>query len=184
MRGWQALLLEIGQVHTEIMRLMPYRDVGLVPNPRASQAAIARAEQRVGRPLPPSYREFLAHSDGWPRFFEGASLLGTASLGKRCYATLAQAACDAAETPVPDLGPPSRYRRTFEQLIAFGIDMQATTLFAFNPSLVRADGEYEVIAWINEIGLRRDSFEAFLEMVLELSQAELQVTPELALKTA
>jgi hypothetical protein len=184
MRKWQALLLEIRQVHTEIMRVMPYRDLWLVPNPRASQAAIARAEGRVGRPLPPSYREFLAYSDGWPRFCEGASLLGTASLGKRSYAALAQAACEAAETPVPDLGPPSRYRCTLQQLVPFGIDMQATTLFAFNPAVIRTDGEYEVIAWVNELGLRRDSFEAFLEMVLELSQSELPLAPDLTLKIA
>ncbi|MFB7330699.1 SMI1/KNR4 family protein [Streptomyces adustus] len=33
--------------------------------PGADAAAIAEAEQRLGRRLPPSYREFLAVSDGW-----------------------------------------------------------------------------------------------------------------------
>ncbi|MGW2899910.1 SMI1/KNR4 family protein [Streptomyces sp. NPDC001212] len=33
--------------------------------PGADEAAIAAAEQRLGRRLPPSYREFLAVSDGW-----------------------------------------------------------------------------------------------------------------------
>jgi len=163
---------------------MPYRDVGLVPNPRASETAIQRAERRIGLPLPPSYRSFLKHSDGWPRFFEGATLLGTACLGKRTYESLAHAACEAAETPVPDLGPPSRYRRAARTLIPFGIDVQATTLFAFNPSVTGAGGEYQVIAWVNEIGVRRDSFEDFLEFVLELCEAELPVASELSLKTA
>ncbi|MCM2424043.1 SMI1/KNR4 family protein [Streptomyces sp. RKAG293] len=33
--------------------------------PGAAEAAIAAAEERLGRRLPPSYREFLAVSDGW-----------------------------------------------------------------------------------------------------------------------
>jgi hypothetical protein len=184
MRKWEAVLDEIRQVQSEIMRVMPQRDLGLAPNPRASRTAIARAEQRLGRELPPSYREFLAYSDGWPRFFEGASLLGTAHLGRRTYENLAHAVCEAAETPVPEVGPPSRYRCTFGQLLPFGVDLQATTLFAFNPQVLRADGEYEVIAWINELGLRRDSFEDFLELVLELNRAELPYPGECSLKSA
>jgi hypothetical protein len=184
MRTYHALLKEIRRVQTEIQWLMPYKDVGLVPNPGASREAVASAERRVGRPLPPSYRAFLRDHDGWPRFFEGASLLGTASLGKRSYEALAQAACEAAETPVPDVGPPSRFRASTQTLIPFGIDMQATTLFAFNPKVVGPDGEYQVIAWINEIGVRRDSFVDFLELVLELSEAEIPMAEAAALKSA
>ncbi len=33
--------------------------------PGAGEAAIVAAEERLGRRLPPSYREFLAVSDGW-----------------------------------------------------------------------------------------------------------------------
>jgi hypothetical protein len=184
MRKIQVLLAQIRLVQTEIMRAMPFRDIGLVPNPGASEAAIASAERRIGRPLPPSYRAFLREADGWPRFFEGATLLGTSCLGKRTYEALAHAACEAAETPVPDVGPPSRYRRTAQALIPFGIDLQATTLFAFNPSVIGAGGEYQVIAWVNEIGVRRDSFPDFLEFVLELCGAELPAYSELDLKTA
>jgi hypothetical protein len=184
MRKYRALLSEIQRVQAEITWHMPYRDIGLVPSPGASRSAIQRAERRIGRPLPPSYQQFLAESDGWVRFFEGASLLGTANLGKRTYHDLARAACEAAETPVPDVGPPYRLSPTSRTLIPFGIDLQATTLFAFNPAVMRADGEYEVIAWINEIGLRRDSFEDFLALVLELYQAELPVGAELGRKSA
>lgn len=171
MARWQALLKNIREDQTEIMRIAPFRDVGLVPNPPASSVAIAAAEERLGRELPPSYRAFLAQHDGWPRFFEGATLLGTANLGKRCYEEAARATFDAAETPVADLTPPSRFRPRV--LIPFGIDLQATTLFAFNPAVTDVDGEFEVIAWVNEIGLRRGSFEDFLEMVAELCDTEL-----------
>jgi len=57
--------------------------------------------------------------------------------------------------------------------VPFGIDLQGTTLFAFNPTVTRADGECEVIAWVNEIGVRRDSFPGFLEFVLDMCEAEL-----------
>jgi hypothetical protein len=171
MADQDALLDRIRVTHSEIQRIAPFRDMGLVPNPGASKAKVKKAEERLGRPLPPSYREFLARYDGWPRFFEGATLLGTSLLGKPSYEQLAQAAFEAAETPVPHLGPPSRAQRL--SIIPFGIDAQATTLFAFNVDVMDANGEYEVVTWINELGMRRSSFAEFLELVLELSEAEL-----------
>ena len=184
MPNWKVLVSRIREAQTEINWLLPYRDAGLVPNPGASEAAIRRAELRVGRRLPPSYRAFLRYSDGWTRFFEGATLLGTSSLGRRTYTELARAACEAAETPVPQVGPPAPWSARSRLLVPFGIDLQATTLFAFNAAVVRSDGEYEVIAWINEIGVRRSSFEEFLEFVLELCVAELSDRVELAMQSA
>jgi hypothetical protein len=165
------LLITIRETHTEISWLQPFRDLGLIPNPAASEVALARAEERLGRCLPPSYRAFLALHDGWPRFFDGASLLGTAHLGHRKYEDLARAAFEAAETPIPDLGPPTRPRA--RNLIPFGADLEGTTLFAFNPASVGADGECEVIAWVNELGVRQPSFSAFLEWILEMGQQDL-----------
>ncbi len=179
MAGFGALLTDIRKLQTELMRLAPHRDAGLVPNPGASKSAIDVAETRIGMPLPPVYRAFLAEHDGWPRFFEGATLLGTANLGRRAYEEAAQATFAAAETPVPELDPISRVQRP--RLVPFGIDLQATTIFAFDPSVVSADGEYAVIAWVNEIGVRRESFEGFLETVLELCEAELEAQTTLPL---
>lgn len=165
------LLIEIRQVHTQISWLQPYRDLGLIPNPSASEVAINKAQKRLGQRLPPSYRAFLELHDGWPRFFDGASLLGTATLGRRKYEDLARAAFEAAETPVP-LGPPRRPRAS--TLIPFGADLEGTTLFAFNPAVTTAEGEFEVIAWINEIGLRQPTFKAFLEFILELGMQDIE----------
>jgi hypothetical protein len=178
------LLITIRELHTEISWLQPYRDLGLIPNPAASKGAIEKAEERMGRALPPSYRAFLERHDGWPRFFDGASLLGTANLGLRKYEDLARAAFEAAETPVPDLGPPTRPRARV--LIPFGADLEGTTLFAFNPAVVDDGGEYEVISWVNELGVRHSSFSAFLEFIIDLGQqdlADLTAPPVLA-KTA
>ena len=120
--------------------------------------------------VPPSYRAFLALHDGWPRFFDGASLLGTAHLGRRKYEDLARAAFEAAETPVP-LGPPRRPRAS--TLLPFGADLEGTTLFAFNPAVTTPEGEYEVIAWVNEIGVRQPTFSAFLEFIVELGRQDI-----------
>jgi hypothetical protein len=173
MAHFQRLLDQIRQVQTEVLRRAPFRDIGLVPNPGASEVAIQAAEARLGRSLPESYRQFLKQHDGWPRFFEGATLLGTANLGKRLYQELAQIVFEAAETPVPDVGPISQ-KRVRPQMIPFGADMQGTTLFAFNPEVVAANGELEVVCWVNEIGVRRDTFTGFLEFVLDLAKSELE----------
>ncbi len=85
---------------------------------------------------------------------------------------MARAAFEAGETPVPHLGPASRAQRA--PIVPFGIDLQGTTLFAFNPTVTRADGECEVVAWVNEIGVRRDSFPDFLEFVVEMCESELE----------
>jgi hypothetical protein len=167
----QSLTRQILEIQRQIQRAAPFRDFGLTPNRPASRSAIAAAERRISRPLPPSFREFLREHDGWPRFYDGASVLGTATLGRRSYEDLARAAFDAAETPVPDVGPPSKRRERI--LIPFGADMLGTTLFVFNPAAPTGDGEYEVIAWVNEIGIRRHTFSGFLELIIELCEAEL-----------
>jgi hypothetical protein len=173
MTNWPDLVERIRTTHREILRIAPFRDLGLVPNPGAAPAAITLAEERLGVPLPPSYKQFLKSHDGWPRFFEGASLLGTACLGSRLYDDFARAAFAAAETPEPELGPPTR-RRRYDRVVPFGVDLQSTTLFAFDTTARQANGEYEIIAWINEIGIRRDDFPSFLELLLELAEYELE----------
>src|SRR6186713_915757 len=167
MTEWRDRLEQIRRAQTEIMRTRPYKDFGLVPNPGASESAIATAEARIGVRLPKSYREFLAVHDGWPRFYDGATLLGTANLGRREYEEVVQAVFRSAETPVPDIGPPSSRRMLRRPLIPFGVDLQGTTMFAFDQSQVGPDGEMAVIAWVSEIGLTFQGFGDFLTSVHE-----------------
>ena len=169
---WPELVTRLRDVQTEVQRLAPFRDIGLVPNPGASEAAIEAAEKRLGFELPPSYRDFLRHHDGWPRFFDGATLLGTDALGAHRYDDLCRAAFEAAETPVPDIGPP--LRRRLPRMIPFAADSEAITLFAFDPNSRSESGECEVIAWINEVGVRSGSFSEFLELLIELGESELE----------
>ena len=167
MTEWRDRLEQIRRAQTEIMRTRPYKDFGLVPNPGAAEAAIATAEARIGVRLPRSYREFLAVHDGWPRFYEGATLLGTANLGRREYEDVVQAVFRSAETPVPDIGPPSSRRVVRRPLIPFGVDLQGTTMFAFDRNQPGSNGELAVIAWVSELGLTFPSFDDFLTNVLD-----------------
>src|SRR5690606_28976352 len=120
-----------------------------------------------GRRLPRTYCEFLAQHDGWPRFYEGASLLGTANLGRRDYEAMVQAVFQAAETPVPVVGPPISSRMRKRAMIPFGADLQGTTVFAFDASRPKNGAELPVIAWVGELGLSFSGFEEFLDSVLE-----------------
>lgn len=172
--NWEETVRRIYWVQTELCDLDPSRSDGLVPNAPADIEAVARAERRIGRALPPTYRDFLSAHDGWSRFFDGATLLGTKDLGKASYADLAQAAFEAAETPVPDGGAPwSKVGGRPGDMIPFGIDPTGSTLFAFDPSTVDRAGEMGVVAWIHEIGIRSTSFPEFLLAVLELCEADL-----------
>jgi hypothetical protein len=111
--------------------------------------------------------------DGWSRFFDGATLLGTRDLGKASYADLAQAAFEAAETPVPEGGAPwSKVGGRPGDMIPFGIEPTGATLFAFDPASIRRDGEMAVVAWIHEIGIFSATFPEFLETILELCEAD------------
>jgi hypothetical protein len=55
------------------------------PRPGASEADIAAAEGKLGKPLHPSHREFLLAHDGWRHFAWGMSLFGTAELTGEDY---------------------------------------------------------------------------------------------------
>jgi hypothetical protein len=172
MDTWKETIARIRQVKLELARLNPEAGPVVAPPPGAALRAISTVERRICRRLPPSYRSFLHEHDGWPCFFEGASLLGTRELSKPGYAEMSRAAFAAYETPIPEVGPPSRPSGSAEAMIPFGMDPKGTTIFAFNPAVTRADGEMEVILWVNELGDRTESFDDFLSMVLEMLEID------------
>ena len=51
-----------------------------MPNPKASEETVARAEARLGFRLPESYRGFLLAADGWPCFFQDMTIFSTSDL--------------------------------------------------------------------------------------------------------
>jgi hypothetical protein len=172
MDNWKQTIARIREVKMDLSALDPQMGPAIAPPPGAALRAISAAERRMRRRLPPSFRAFLNEHDGWPLFYQNASLLGTRELSKTIYADLTRDAFTAYETPIPEVGPPSRPEGRVEAMMPFGIDPYGTTIFAFNPAVVRPDGEMEVIVWVNELGDRYECFTDFLSTVLEMLEAE------------
>lgn len=156
---WRSLLGSIRTVQMELKRLLPQRQIGLAGNAAAPESALVVTELRLGRKLPPSYREFLGFSDGWPSFFENATLLGTGELGRR-------GALDSVNERLLQGG----------RLLPFGADRAGTSLFAFDTSVRLRDGELPVVAWVGGLGIDCRCFTSFLATVLQLCRAELTTT--------
>lgn len=161
---WRSLLHEIRMQKLSLARLDPRAGMPVMPPVGAAPGAILAAEQRLGRPLPPSYRELLAQHDGLPQLYQGAGLLGARSLARGTYVELARLVIDE----------PRGEGATAPALFPFGIDAAGETIFAWDCGRARADGELEILVWINEIVERVESFPAFLELVREMLAAELE----------
>jgi hypothetical protein len=151
---WQPLLAEIRAQKLVLARLDPRSGMPVQPPAGAAPGAVEAVERRLGRPLPPSYRELLAQHDGLPGFYQGAALLGARPLARGTYVELARLSID-------DRG-----------IFPFGIDAAGETIFAWDPAVARADGELAIVVWMNEIGERVPSFPDFLELVLEMLVTE------------
>lgn len=160
---WRSLIGRIRALQMELKRVLPERRVGLAGNPGAPESAIRVAELRLGRKLPPSYRQFLAFSDGWPEFFEDACLLGTAEIGRQ----------PALSALSGTSAPPSSRRGPNDGWVPFGVDRNGVTLFAFDISASAKDAELPVVAWLGGLGLNCTCFTALLATVLQLCRAEL-----------
>ena len=72
------------------------------------------------------------------------------------YAGGSGAASQEQLQAVPDIGPP--LRRRLPRMVPFAADAEAITLFAFDPNSRDESGECQVIAWINEVGVRSANF--------------------------
>src|SRR5215468_8010773 len=159
---WKLLLAEIRARKLVLARLDPRSGMPVLPPAGAAPGAVEAVERRLGRPLPPSYRELLAQHDGLPGFYQGAGLLGTRPLARGTYVELARLSID---------GP---------TLFPFGIDSAGETIFAWETEAARADGELSIVVWMNEIGERVPSFPDFLELVLEMLGVEITERRRLA----
>jgi hypothetical protein len=172
MHDWKQTVRRIRQIKLELSARCPGQGPALAPPPGADPSAIAVAERRLRRRLPPSYRAFLQEHDGWPLFFQGASLLGTRQLSRTSYGELTLSTFSAYDTTLAEIGA-SAWREGGAPLIPFGMDTMGSILFAFHPTIARRDGESEVIFWINGIGDRCASFAELLVLVEEMLAGEL-----------
>lgn len=172
---WLESVHRIRALKLELARIDPRGGMPVAPPAGAQEQAIAGAERRLGFLLPPSYRALLALHDGWPQLYAGAGLLGVRALSRGTFVDVARMVIDerGADWSGGELPPRgSRLRRG--GLIPFGIDVDAETIFAWDTSSARPDGEMEVILWTNEIGLRAETFPVLLDLVAEMLSAELE----------
>jgi hypothetical protein len=155
-------LAEVRTMKLELARLDPRRGMPVLPPVGATDRAIVSAQRKLGRALPPSYRAFLSSHDGWPEFFQGATLLGTRQLVRGTYVDLARLML-SDET----IGSSSFPR----SLVPFGIDAKAETIFAFD--LDRDGEELGVVILVSGIGERFDGFRDFIAFTRDVLGAEL-----------
>src|SRR5262245_59385736 len=135
----------------ELAAVDPRAGMPVMPAMRAGERGIAAVERRLRHPLPPSYRAFLAVHDGWPQFYQGASLLGVRHLARGTYDEVTRLVLEEWEAPLAGSARSPRRHVPKHVLVPFGIDARAETIFAFNTACVRRDGEMEIAVWLNEI---------------------------------
>lgn len=165
---WHPLLKEIRARRLDLARLDPRAGMPILPPGGATPSAIAAVERRLGRPLPPSYRELLSLHDGIPHFYQGVSLLSAHHLTRGTFVDLARLVIDLGETSRVDSA-----RGRGPTLVPFGIDASGETIFAWDMSAPGPGGELGVVLWMNEIGERAPSFPSFLDLVLAMLESDI-----------
>lgn len=161
-----SLLGEIRALKLDLARLDPRAGMPVLPPGGATSSGLLAAERKIGRALPPAYRELLAIHDGFPQLYQGASLLSTSQIVRGSFVDIARMTIENGEPRSSD----TRLRRP--TLVPFGIDSGAETIFAFDREAPGA--ELGVLIWMNEIGVRLDDFDAFLDFVTEMLQADVE----------
>src|SRR5215217_7845376 len=156
LRGWSQELLE----SPAIRRALPDEVLatGWLGFPGATPAELAAAEARLGVTLPPSYRAFLATSNGWratgpfiPRVWSTAEIDWFAARNADWIAAYVDAGAGDEEPAIPD----AQYRVYEPNQAPFRLaDLPATleisatgdqAVYLLNPQVVAAGGEWE--AW-------------------------------------
>lgn len=115
---WPVLIGTMGLVKEKINSEDPEQLADFtIPRLKATEDQIRAAEERLGEPLPASYREFLLHANGWDCFHWTLDLFGTEDLtaGPRHEA--------AAETLAiyDDAGTLEELGLTMDQVIPIGV---------------------------------------------------------------
>jgi hypothetical protein len=150
--------------------------------PGASEAELARAEARIGAPLPPSYRSFLQFSNGWrPTGFFIHRLWSSADIAWFKERHLEW--IDAYTEPAADARPISdeeyfvygkdqdscKFREEYLQTALEISDTGDDCIILLNPKIVAPDGEWEAWSFANwHPGARR--YRSFRELMEEERQ--------------
>ncbi|MEU4983143.1 SMI1/KNR4 family protein [Streptomyces sp. NPDC021969] len=114
--------------------------------PPADEARVAAAEARLGRRLPPSYREFLMVSDGW-RHAGGFVWLLAGTAEARWHDDASGLADTFEENLDEDAGPEERREAgIWRRGLQLDVESDATYVL-MDPQDVDEDGEWAVYTW-------------------------------------
>ncbi|GGX00449.1 SMI1/KNR4 family protein [Streptomyces lomondensis] len=114
--------------------------------PPASEERIAAMEQRLGRRMPPSYREFLKVSDGW-RHAGGFVWLLAGTEDARWHQDASGLAVTFEEYLDEDAGPEERRQvDLWRRGLQLDVESDATYVL-MDPEDVDEDGEWAVYTW-------------------------------------
>ncbi|MGZ9932638.1 SMI1/KNR4 family protein [Streptomyces sp. NC-S4] len=132
--------------------------------PPASEERIAAMEQRLGRRMPPSYREFLEVSDGWRHAGGFVRLLaGTADVRRHDNES---GLADMFEEYLDDDAGPDARRNADVWRRGLQLDVESDiTHVLLDPEDVDEDGEWAVCTWASwrgEAPERHANFAAFM----------------------
>ncbi|WP_345592463.1 SMI1/KNR4 family protein [Streptomyces marokkonensis] len=132
--------------------------------PPASEERIAFMEERLGRRMPPSYREFLAVSDGWRHAGGFVSLLAGTE-GAHWHDNESELA-DLFEEDLDEESEPEEWREADLWRRGLQLDVESdATYVLLDPEDVDEDGEWAVYTWAGwraESPERHASFLAFM----------------------
>jgi hypothetical protein len=162
--AWRPFLEEWSH---EILAVPKYRQrlppeviaSGWLGFPGATQDELEQLEQRLGRTLPLSYREFLSVTNGWhmtgsfiPRLWSCAEVDWFVARNRETVETWMQAPIEVTDEEYfnYDTGNEGAEGATRVEYLPFALQISATeeygtAVYLLNPEVVTADGEWE--AW-------------------------------------
>jgi hypothetical protein len=167
-------------------RLLASSDTGELPAdvrtskwlgfPKATDAQIVTAEQRLGIPLPPSYRAFLKVSNGWRRLTQAIDCVwGTEEIRwfkqdhKDWIAAYTRPSGYGTRNEVPDddyfsYETPMDFRPSHLKESLQISDVGDAAVFLLNPQVINRDGEWEAWLFANWLpGVHR--YRSFQELI-------------------
>ncbi|MEU9314997.1 SMI1/KNR4 family protein [Streptomyces sp. NPDC048295] len=137
--------------------------------PRASEERVAAMEKRLGRRMPPSYREFLKVSDGWQHAGGFISLLA-GTTDARWHNNESGLADMFEEYMDDDAGPDERREAdVWRRGLQLDIESDATYV-VLDPEDMGEDGEWAVYTWASWRAAPPERYASFVEFMRSMYQ--------------
>ncbi|WP_105970050.1 SMI1/KNR4 family protein [Streptomyces geranii] len=122
------------------------RQAGWLGFPPASEERIVAMEERLGRRMPPSYREFLKVSDGWRH--AGGFVWLLAGTGQARWHNDESGLGDMAEEYAVEDAEPGEWQEADLWRGGLQLDVESDAMYVlFDPEDVDAGGEWAVYTW-------------------------------------